>query len=279
VVDRKRSWLLLPPATALFFFFVVPLMMVLAVSFASRGTYGGIEWTATLVNYTSILDSLYLRVFWRSLWIAVLTTVICLLLGFPLAYLIARAPKRWQSLLLLLIIIPFWTNFLVRTYAWMFILRTEGLLNTSLLEIGVIDQPLNLLFTDTAVIIGLVYGYLPFMVLPLYAALERLDPAMIEAAEDLYANSRRVFTRVILPLAKPGVVAGCLLVFIPTIGAYVTPDLLGGARTLMIGNLIQQQYLIVRDWPFGSALSFVLMGGVLLAVGYYLKTSGAKSLG
>jgi spermidine/putrescine transport system permease protein len=278
VVDRKRFWLILPPAASLLLFFVVPLTLVLAVSFASRGTYGGIEWTGTLANYTSILDPLYLRVFWRSLWIAVLTTVVCLLLGFPLAYLIARAPKRWQSLLLLLIIIPFWTNFLVRTYAWMFILRTEGFLNTMLLEIGMIDQPLNLLFTDTAVIIGLVYGYLPFMVLPLYAALERLDPAMIEAAGDLYASPRRVFTRVILPLAKPGVVAGCLLVFIPTIGAYVTPDLLGGARTLMIGNLIQQQYLIVRDWPFGSALSFVLMGGVLLAVRYYLKTSGARSL-
>jgi spermidine/putrescine transport system permease protein len=278
VVDRKRFWLILPPAASLLLFFVVPLTLVLAVSFASRGTYGGIEWTGTLANYTSILDPLYLRVFWRSLWIAVLTTGVCLLLGFPLAYLIARAPKRWQSLLLLLIIIPFWTNFLVRTYAWMFILRTEGFLNTMLLEIGMIDQPLNLLFTDTAVIIGLVYGYLPFMVLPLYAALERLDPAMIEAAGDLYASPRRVFTRVILPLAKPGVVAGCLLVFIPTIGAYVTPDLLGGARTLMIGNLIQQQYLIVRDWPFGSALSFVLMGGVLLAVRYYLKTSGARSL-
>ncbi len=279
VEDRKRFWLIFPPAASLFLFFVVPLTLVLAVSFASRGTYGGIEWTGTLANYTSILDPLYLRVFWRSLWIAVLTTVVCLFLGFPLAYLIARAPKRWQSLLLLLVIIPFWTNFLVRTYAWMFILRTEGLLNTISLEIGLIDQPLNLLFTDTAVIIGLVYGYLPFMVLPLYAALERLDPAMIEAARDLYATSRQVFTRVILPLAKPGVVAGCLLVFIPTIGAYVTPDLLGGARTLMIGNLIQQQYLVVRDWPFGSALSFVLMGGVLLAVRYYLKTSGARGLG
>jgi spermidine/putrescine transport system permease protein len=278
-VERKRFWLILPPAASLFFFFVVPLTLVLAVSFASRGTYGGIEWTLTLGNYTSILDPLYLRVFWRSLWIAVLTTVLCLFLGFPLAYLIARAPKRWQSLLLLLIIIPFWTNFLVRTYAWMFILRTEGLLNTILVEIGLINQPLNLLFTDTAVIIGLVYGYLPFMVLPLYAALERLDPAMIEAAGDLYATSRQVFTRVILPLAKPGVVAGCLLVFIPTIGAYVTPDLLGGARTLMIGNLIQQQYLVVRDWPFGSALSFVLMGGVLLAVWYYLRSSGARGLG
>ena len=272
-------WLILPPALSLFLFFVVPLTLVLAVSFASRGTYGGIEWTGTLANYTSIADPLYLRIFWRSLLIALLTTVVCLLLGFPLAYLIARAPKRWQGVLLLLIVIPFWTNFLIRTYAWMFILRTEGLLNTVLMALGIVDQPINLLFTDTAVIIGLVYGYLPFMVLPLYAALERLDPSVIEAAWDLYAGPRQVFTRVILPLAKPGVVAGCLLVFIPTLGAYVTPDLLGGAKTMMIGNLIQQQYLVVRDWPFGSALSFVLMGSVLLAVLYYLKTGGSKSFG
>jgi spermidine/putrescine transport system permease protein len=264
---------------SLFLFFVVPLALVLAVSFASRGTYGGVEWTGTLANYTSIADPLYLRIFWRSLWIALLTTVVCLLLGLPLAYLIARAPKRRQAVLLLLIVIPFWTNFLIRTYAWMFILRTEGLLNTVLMALGIVDQPLNLLFTDTAVIIGLVYGYLPFMVLPLYAALERLDPSVIEAAWDLYAGPRKVFTRVILPLAKPGVVAGCLLVFIPTLGAYVTPDLLGGAKTMMIGNLIQQQYLVVRDWPFGSALSFVLMGSVLLAVLYYLKTGGSKSFG
>jgi len=279
VARRRLPWLIVPPAIALLLFFVVPLGLVLAVSFASKGTYGGVQWIVTVMNYTAILDPLYLGIFWRSLWIALLTTAACLMLGFPLAYLIARSPKRWQAALLLLIIIPFWTNFLVRTYAWMFILRAEGLLNTALMTMGIINEPLNLLFTDTAVLIGLVYGYLPFMVLPLYAALERLDPALIEAAWDLYANPRQVFSRVILPLAKPGVVAGCLLVFIPSLGAYVTPDLLGGAKSMMIGNLIQHQYLVVRDWPFGSALSFVLMAGVLLMVFYYLRTGAAKSFG
>src|SRR5947208_13761775 len=153
---KSFPWLVVPPAAALIFLFGVPLLLVFAVSFATRGTYGGIECTFTLANYTSIADPLYLRIFWRSLWIALLTTVVCLLLGFPLAYLIARAPKRWQVVLLLLIVIPFWTNFLIRTYAWMFILRTEGLLNTVLIALGVVDQPLSLLFTDTAVIIGLV---------------------------------------------------------------------------------------------------------------------------
>lgn len=276
--QKGTPWLILPPAVTLFLFFLIPLALVLAVSFLSRGTYGGIEWIPTLGNYTSIADPLYLRIFWRSLWMAVLTTLICLALGFPLAYAIARAPRRWQGALLLLVIIPFWTNFLVRTYAWMFILRTEGLLNTTLAGLGLIHEPLNILFTDTAVLIGLVYGYLPFMVLPLYAALERMDPSLIEAAWDLYAKPFQVFTRVVLPLVKPGVVAGCVLVFIPSLGAYVTPDLLGGARTLMIGNLIQHQYLGVRDWPFGSALSFVLMAGVLAAVLYYLRTGGARSL-
>ena len=275
----RLPWLILPPAVSLFLFFVVPLILVFVVSFASRGAYGGIQWIGTLANYASIFDPLYLQIFWRSLWMAALTTVVCLVFGFPLAYLIARASRKWQAVLLLLIIIPFWTNFLVRTYAWMFILRTEGLLNTVLMSAGIVDQPLNLLYTDTAVIIGLVYGYMPFMVLPLFAALERLDPSVIEAAWDLYARPARVFTRVILPLAKPGVIAGCLLVFIPSVGAYVTPDLLGGAKSMMIGNLIQQQYLVVRDWPFGSALSFVLMGAVLLAVRYYLRTGGSKSFG
>src|SRR3989442_236573 len=156
--------------------------------------------------------------------------------------------------------------FLVRTYAWMFILRSEGLLSTMLSALGLTREPLTLLFTDTAVLIGLVYGYLPFMVLPLYAALERLDPSLLEAAWDLYARPHQVFVRVVLPLSKPGVIAGCVLVFIPSLGAYVTPDLLGGARSMMIGNLIQHQYLVVRDWPFGSALSFLLMAGVLAAV-------------
>jgi len=278
-MKKSFPWLIVPPAVALIVLFGVPLLLVLAVSFASRGTYGGIEWALTLDNYTSIADPLYLRIFWRSLWLAVVTTVLCLVMGFPLAYVMARAPKRWQGLLLLLVIIPFWTNFLVRTYAWMFILRTEGLLNQALMALGLIGEPLNLLFTDTAVLIGLVYGYLPFMILPLYATLERLDRSLVEAAWDLYAKPWQVFTRVILPLSKPGVIAGCVLVFIPSLGAYVTPDLLGGARTMMIGNLIQHQYLVVRDWPFGSALSFVLMAGVLAAVLYYLRAGGAKDAG
>ena len=271
-------WLVIPPAGVLIVLFGVPLLLVLAVSFASRGTYGGVEWALTFTNYTSIADPLYLRIFWRSLWLAIVTTVICLAMGFPLAYVIARAPRRWQGVLLFLVIIPFWTNFLVRTYAWMFILRTEGLLNQALLALGLIQEPLNLLFTDWAVLIGLVYGYLPFMVLPLYAALERLDRSLVEAAWDLYAKPVQVFTRVVLPLSRPGVIAGCVLVFIPSLGAYVTPDLLGGARTMMVGNLIQHQYLVVRDWPFGSSLSFVLMAGVLAAVLYYLRAGGARSL-
>lgn len=278
-MNKSFPWLVVPPAVALIVLFGVPLLLVLAVSFASRGTYGGIEWAMTLGNYSSIADPLYLHIFWRSLWLAVVTTVLCLVMGFPLAYVMARTPKRWQGLLLLLVIIPFWTNFLVRTYAWMFILRTEGLLNQALMALGLTGEPLNLLFTDTAVLIGLVYGYLPFMILPLYATLERLDRSLVEAAWDLYAKPWQVFTRVILPLSKPGVIAGCVLVFIPSLGAYVTPDLLGGARTMMIGNLIQHQYLGVRDWPFGSALSFVLMAGVLAAVLYYLRAGGAKDAG
>ncbi len=274
----RFPWLVIPPAAVLIVLFGVPLLLVLAVSFASRGTYGGIEWALTFTNYTGIADPLYLRIFWRSLWLAVVTTALCLAMGFPLAYVIARAPKRWQGVLLFLVVIPFWTNFLVRTYAWMFILRTEGLLNQALMTLGLTSEPLNLLFTDWAVLIGLVYGYLPFMVLPLYAALERLDRSLVEAAWDLYAKPLQVFTRVVLPLTKPGVIAGCVLVFVPSLGAYVTPDLLGGARTMMIGNLIQHQYLVVRDWPFGSSLSFVLMAGVLAAVLYYLRAGGARSL-
>src|SRR5438270_1995502 len=185
---KSFPWLVVPPAAALIFLFGVPLLLVFAVSFATRGTYGGIEWTFTLANYISIADPLYLRIFWRSLWLAVLTTVICLLMGFPLAYVIARAPKRWQGILLFLVIIPFWTNFLVRTYAWMFILRSEGLLNTVLLNVGMIRTPIDILYTDWAVLIGLVYGYLPFMVLPLYATIERLNRSFVEAAWDLYAN-------------------------------------------------------------------------------------------
>lgn len=265
------AWLLAPPLLWMGIFFFLPLLLVLVISFASRGTYGGVEWTFSFANYATVADPLYLKIFLRSLALAVVATALCLLLGFPLAYYIARLPVRWQGIWLLLVMIPFWTNFLVRTYAWIFMLRREGLMNSFLMGLGVIDNPVEILYTDQAVLLGLVYGYLPFMVLPLYAAIERLPRSVVEAAWDLYAPAWAVFWRVILPLTKPGAVAGCILVFIPSLGAFITPDLLGGARTMMVGNLIQHEYLVVRDWPFGSAVSFVLMGLVLAGVMVYLR--------
>lgn len=270
-LTRLPGWLLAPGLAWLGVFFFIPLLLVFAISFAARGTYGGVEWTFSLSNYVTLLDPLYLKIFVRSLALALVTTSGCLLLGFPLAYYVARAPLRRQGIWLLLVMIPFWTNFLVRTYAWMFILRTEGLMNTVLLDLGLIADPIEILYGDGAILIGLVYGYLPFMVLPLYAALVRLDYALVEAAWDLYASGWNVFWRVILPLAKPGVIAGCILVFIPSLGAFITPDLLGGARSMMVGNLIQHEYLVVRDWPFGSAISFVLMALVVLGMMVYFR--------
>ena len=252
-------------------FFFLPLLLVFLISLLTRGTYGGIEWTFTPENYTHLADPLYLKVYLRSFVLAAATTVLCLVIGFPLAYYIARLPARRQTVWLLLVMIPFWTNFLVRTYAWIFILRTKGLMNTLLMNLGVVAEPIEILYTDVAVLIGLVYGYLPFMVLPLYAVMERLDRSLLEAAADLYAPGWSRFRRVILPLTKPGVIAGCLLVFIPSVGAFITPDLLGGARMMMVGSLIQHEYLVVRDWPFGSAISFVLMAVVLLGTMAYLK--------
>jgi len=270
----RPSWLALPGLLWMTLFFLVPLLLVLAISFASRGTYGGIVWEFTWANYLDLLHPLYGKILGQSLWYATLTTAICFLVGFPLAYVIARSPARWQPLWLLLVMLPFWTNFLVRTYAWMIILRQDGLANHLLLALGLISEPLELLYTPAAVVIGLVYGYLPFMVLPLYVAVERLDPALVEAAWDLYASRWAVWTRVVVPLTMPGIVGGCILVFIPSIGSFITPDLLGGARSMMIGNLIQHEYLVVRDWPLGSAVSFVLMAIVMAAVVLYYRQAG-----
>jgi spermidine/putrescine transport system permease protein len=264
------AWLSVPAVLWLGCFFVVPLLIVFIVSFATRGTYGGVVWQFTLANYAELFHPLYLLIFTQSVLFAFLTTLLCLIIGFPLAYFIARTPKRRQSIWLLSVLVPFWTNFLVRTYAWMVILRAEGFLNGWLLDWELIDQPLEMLYKPVAVLIGLVYGYLPFMVLPLYVACERIDPILLDAARDLYAGRIALFRRVILPLAKPGIIAGSILVFIPAVGAFLTPDLLGGARTMMIGNLIQHEYLVVRDWPLGSALAFVLMALVLLLLRIYL---------
>jgi spermidine/putrescine transport system permease protein len=266
--------LLSPSAAYLLIFFLLPLVIVLLVSLGKRGPMGQVVYDWNLDNYTRFVDHIYFKIFIRSVWIATANTVLCLIFGYPFAYFIARTARRWRNVLLLLVMVPFWTNFLVRTYAWMVILRDKGLINSLLILTGVITEPLPLLFNQNAVILGLFYGYLPFMVLPLYASIEKLDFSLVEAAQDLGANTLTAFRRIVLPLTMPGIVAGAIITFIPSIGAYITPDLLGGAKSMMIGNLLQQQFLEVRDWPFGSAVGFILMVTVLLATLVYFRTGG-----
>lgn len=294
--SRRETWRLLflisPSLFWLIVFFLVPLLLVLAISFGQRGTYGGVRWDLTLENYARFFDPLYLRIFGRTIVVALTTTAICLLAGYPLAYSIATRPPSRRNALLLLLMIPFWTNFLIRTYAWLLILRDQGVINTiwttalhgflaqaalavplpiwgPLLEATA--APLHLFGTDGAIIVGLVYGWLPDMVLPCYASIEQFDFSLVEAAQDLYANRFKSFMRVILPLTMPGIVAGSILVFIPSLGAYVTPDLLGGAKSVMIGNVIYSQFMSARDYPFGSAISFVLMAVMLIGTLIYFR--------
>ncbi len=268
----QAALLIFPAASFLVVFFLMPLFIVVAYSFLERGKYGGVVWSFTLENLQRAVDPLYFNTFLRSARIAGLTTVICLLIGYPLAYLIATQSDRRRNFLLLALMIPFWSNFLVRTYAWLTLLRTNtGLINVTLMGLGLIREPLPLFGNDFAIILGLVYGWLPDMVLPLYAALSRLDPSLLEAASDLYAPGRRVFTRVVWPLTLPGVAAGSILVFIPSLGAFITPALLGGGKSLMIGNVINNQFLAAHDWPFGSALSTIMIGLMLLATLAYFR--------
>ena len=260
-----RRALLLPARLWIALFFAAPLAIICAYSLLTRGDYGGVETPWTLESFARLADPLYLAILWRSLWISTLATALCALLGFPLALFIARA-GRHKNLYLQLVLLPFWTSFLVRTYAWIFILRDTGLINTVLSSLGLIAKPLPLLYNDGAVLIGLVYNFLPFFVLPMFATLERLDPSLMEAAADLGAKPFRALMRVTLPLAKPGLLAGSILVFIPCLGAYLTPDLMGGGKTVMIGNLVQNQFTTARDWPFGAAASLTLMAIAGLAM-------------
>jgi len=276
VKNRQQTnlFLLLFPGTAwLVVFFILPVLIVLLYSFLERGTYGGVTWIFTLSNYQRLFSGLFLGVIGRSLWLAFLTTAACLLVGYPLAFFIATRSPRWRNALLLLVIIPFWTNFLVRTYAWIILLRSEGVVNTALQSLQIISEPLNLLFTPFAVASGLIYGYLPFMVLPLYSSIERFNFSLVEAAQDLGANDIRTFWRVFLPLTTRGIVAGSILVFVPAVGAFITPDILGGSKTVMVGNLIQNQFMKARDWPFGSALSMLLTVIILIPVLIYSRVS------
>jgi spermidine/putrescine transport system permease protein len=269
-MSRLRAWFLAPAWLWLWVLFVAPFAIVLAYSLLTRGPYGGLgpPWTAD--NFVRLVDPLYLIILLRSFAVAAAATAICLLLAFPLALFISRSGPR-KSLYMQLVMLPFWTSFLVRTYAWLFLLRDTGLINTVLQQLGLIRQPLPLLYNDGAVLLGLVYGFLPFMVLPIYATLERLDPALVEAAADLGARPWTTLWHVVIPLSKAGIRAGAILVFIPCLGSYLTPDLLGGGRTVMIGNLVQNQFTTARDWPFGSAVSLALMAIVAVLVVVFLR--------
>jgi len=264
------AWLLMLPLFAWVLAFVVaPTAIMLVYSFAERGVLGGVVYKFTLANYTAVLDATYLRILIRSIVFAATTTILCLLIGYPVAYYIGRAPERSRNLLLMLVMIPFWTSFLIRTYAWVTILKSEGLLNSLMLQLGMISHPLEMLYTSGAVIVGLVYTFLPFMILPIYTSVEKLDNALVEAAFDLGAGPSRAFQKVIVPMTTPGISAGTLLVFVPALGLYAVNDVLGGGKVDMIGNIIENQFKgSARNWPFGAALGMTLVVAFAAALWY-----------
>jgi spermidine/putrescine transport system permease protein len=279
---RASPWFAAPTLAVLAAGLIIPLVMIFFDSFRLRGTYGGFApiedlWAhlasgTFLDNYERAFQGIYLAIFWRSLWIAASTTILCLLAGYPLAYWLAlHLPGKWRPLGILGVVIPFWTSFVVRTFAWVWILRTEGLINNVLLGLGLISEPLQLLYSEPAVLMGLVYGELPFMILPIYASLERLDRSLLEASADLGANPATTFLKVTWPLTLPGVAAGIVLVFVPSVGQYLISDMLGGARSMLVGNLIQNQFFGGKNQPFGFAVSFMLTALVLSLLWAYTK--------
>ncbi len=286
-----RYALISPAAMLIFVFMLLPMLLMALMSWLEPGQFGGVKWG----NYTPeayvkflfdrdlsdvlLFDTDYLSIFSRSFQLALVTTVLTLLVAFPVAFYIALQTPKHRTWLMLLITIPFWTNLLVRTYAWILLLRNGGLIDSSLHSLGVTATPINLMYTPIAVQIGLIYAFLPFMVLPIYTSLEKLDWRLLEAAYDLYANRWQTMRRIVIPLAAPGMVAGCILVFVPALGTFFIPELLGGAKTLMIGNLIQQQFGVSRNWPFGAALSFALLAVVLtFMLIYALRFRGKGTL-
>ncbi|MGX5631392.1 spermidine/putrescine ABC transporter permease PotB [Bacillus thuringiensis] len=274
---KKGKLLALPTVAWLLIFFLIPLVFVLGFAFMQRGAYGTVEMQFTLENISRVFDPLYLGTLWETVKIAVITTVICLLIGYPFAYTITIVDRKYRSILLLLATIPFWINFLVRSYAWIVILRSQGLVNTLLLKLGIISEPLNLLYNTPSVILGMVYSLLPFMILPVYAAIEQLDKRKLEAAYDLGATPIKAFWNITVPMTMSGIATGSILVFVSSIGMFVVSDVMGGSKVALIGNVIQNQFLGARDWPFGSALSIiVVLFSFLLIYLYYRATKVYK---
>jgi spermidine/putrescine transport system permease protein len=293
VRETRRRWLLSAPALLIVFFAAAgPLLVVLLYSFMVKGDYGDVKyWQFSLDGWFSVfmqrdifdetiaIADAHVAIFWRSVKLSIMTTGLTLILGFPTAYFIATRPERRRDLWLFLITIPFWTNLLIRTYAMQEVIRNEGVVNTALIMVGIVDRPIQMMYTDIGILFGMVYVYLPLMVLPLYASMEKLDFRLIEAGYDLYANSWQVLRRIIIPLVKPGIIAGSILVFIPSLGAYVTPRVLGGGKNMMLGNLIELQFGQGRNWPLGSAISITLMVIVMVALLFYVRNaarSGAR---
>lgn len=287
--DVRRNWLLLSPALGIILLAAVgPLVIVLVYSFLEKGGYGGVVWKFSTQGWFDVLlqrdifdDTLtfadaHLTILWRSVKLSILTTLLTFVLGFPTAYFIATRPERSRDLWLFLITIPFWTNLLIRTFAIQEVIRNEGVINTALLWSGLIERPIQIMFTDTAILLGMLYVYLPLMVLPLYASIEKFDFRLAEAGYDLYATRFQVLRRIILPLVKPGIIAGSILVFIPSLGAYVTPRVLGGGKNMMLGNLIELQFGQGRNWPLGSALSMSLLAMVMIALLIYARQSQSR---
>ncbi|MFC4668301.1 ABC transporter permease [Seohaeicola nanhaiensis] len=278
-----RALLIGPALLAIVVFLLVPLLLMAWVSIQTRDYTGGVVWGdlsyeayLRLIFERNLDDTLginfaYLQIILRSVWLSFLTMTLSLLVGFPVALFMATRAPRWKALLVFMVTLPFWTNLLVRNYAWILLLRDHGTINSALLWLGVISEPLPLLHNEFAVAVGLTYSFLPFMVLPIYSSLEKIDLRLVEASFDLYANRWMALRRVVLPLAFPGIVAGCMLVFVPSLGSYVTPELLGGGKTLMIGNLIGLQFGAARNWPFGAALGLFLMVLVVLSLTVYAR--------
>lgn len=285
MAKRRKSRLQKPPLLALpalgwfLWFLLIPLSIVLVYSLSTKGTYGGVVFQLSGENYLRATDWVYLRIFWNSLKLASLTAISCLLLGYPMAYVMATVSARFRPILLMGVVVPFWTNFVVRAYATKTMLGESGPINQLALHLRWIQEPIAFTNTDFAVWLGMVTNYLPFMVLPLYVALEKFDFSLIEAAKDLGASSWRILWRILVPLTKPGIVTGLIFVFTPALGEFVIPDLLGGAKTMLIGNLITEQFLKTRDWPFGAALSLLLILIVMGSLILYLRveSSGEKA--
>jgi spermidine/putrescine transport system permease protein len=245
-------------------FMTIPLLIIASYTVLKRGRFGGVQWEFTLDSFTKALEPTYLAILANSLLIATITTVLALALGYPTAYAIARLPRRWRTVALVLVVLPFWSNFLIRTYAWIVLLNSEGPINQVLVNLGVVGAPLELLYNRGAVIVGLLYAYLPLMILPVYASIERVDPQLQEAARNLGAGRLRAFVDVTLPLTLPGTLIGAIFVFVPSMGNFIVPELLGGGKTVMVGNLIRDQFLEARNWPFGAVLALSVVGFLIL---------------